>query len=261
MSERGAPDRHQRIGAVNNAQVGRDFEDVARSVLAAQGLHLSPNFAVMIGHATKKAHRFDLGSDDPPVLVECKSYAWTESGKSPSAKLRSLNEAILHFTLAPSGSRKILMLEHHRHDRRHESLAAHYLRTQGHLVPVDVEIWELDTQTRTAARLSAEGVSLAKSATKGIAQMPNDKPSTEDFRRAIAARLVAAEQRGANHVDINSGDLHRELGGYPGPKASMPSCCNAMYNEQHASDVILSQPPKGKGASLTIRYFLPREKP
>lgn len=83
-------------------------------------------------------------------------------------------------------------------------------------------------------------------------------PSTDDFRQAIRKTIREAERRGASHIDINSGEIHRALGGYPGPGAAMPSCCNAMYAEQRATDNILSQPPKGKGASLTIRYKLPR---
>jgi 5-methylcytosine-specific restriction protein A len=38
----------------------------------------------------------------------------------------------------------------------------------------------------------------------------------------------------------------------------MPMCCQAMYKLKRASDEIVSAPPKGKGASLTIRYLLPR---
>lgn len=32
------------------------------------------NFPLAVGHAVKKLRRFDLGSDDPAVLVECKLY-------------------------------------------------------------------------------------------------------------------------------------------------------------------------------------------
>jgi hypothetical protein len=38
----------------------------------------------------------------------------------------------------------------------------------------------------------------------------------------------------------------------------MPVCCDAMYDEQRARKSTLLSPPKGKGASLTIRYGLPR---
>ena len=37
--------------------------------------------------------------------------------------------------------------------------------------------------------------------------------------------------RGAGHVEINSGELHRAVGGYPGADHRMPMCCDAMYEE------------------------------
>jgi 5-methylcytosine-specific restriction protein A len=49
------------------------------------------------------------------------------------------------------------------------------------------------------------------------------------------------------------------IGGYPGAgKHRMPVCCEAMRSEKRAGDEIVFEPPKGKGASLTIRYRLPR---
>ena len=32
------------------------------------------------------------------------------------------------------------------------------------------------------------------------------------------------------YVDLNSGTIHREYGGYPGKNHHMPECCQAMYN-------------------------------
>jgi hypothetical protein len=62
----------QRVGSVSNAHAGNDFESLA----------LIRNFAapVRVGEQ-KKWHRFDLGSEKPPVLVECKSHTWTQGGK------------------------------------------------------------------------------------------------------------------------------------------------------------------------------------
>lgn len=251
---------HQRIGAISNAHAGREFELAARVFLVSLGVQLEPNFSVPVGHEHKKGHRFDLGSSTPPVLVECKSYSWTETGKSPSAKLRSLNEAMLHFMLAPADYRKMLVMQKTRHLGRRESLGTYYVRTQGHLIPPDVEIWELDTETMNGMLLPVSATPdpamrvPPPAPTKGA----NDMPTTQDFTDTIRARLRQAELRCQDYLDINSGELHRSLGGYPGPKAAMPSCCNAMYAEQRAVDRIVSQPPKGKGASLTIRYKLPR---
>jgi hypothetical protein len=54
------------------------------------------------------------------------------------------------------------------------------------------------------------------------------------------------------------GDLHLVLGACPGLNHRMSTCCDAMFAEQREGDRVLSQSEKGKGASLTIRYKLPR---
>lgn len=83
-------------------------------------------------------------------------------------------------------------------------------------------------------------------------------PTKEKFRSALRAQLREAELRGDSYHEVNSGQLHRDLGGYPGPNHQMPSCCDALYDEQRTGDTIIARPPKGKGASLTVRYKLPR---
>jgi len=80
----------------------------------------------------------------------------------------------------------------------------------------------------------------------------------DQFRSELRLQLHEAEVRGLPYVEINSGALHRKLGGYPEKPHRMPSCCKVMYAEQKAGDEIVSRPPKGNGASLTIRYRLPR---
>ncbi|MDD2867532.1 hypothetical protein [Neomegalonema sp.] len=80
----------------------------------------------------------------------------------------------------------------------------------------------------------------------------------DDFRRERDRRLAEATARRAPYVDLNAGELHRALGDYPGPDHRMPVCCDVLQQEQRLGDVILSQPLKGKGASLTIRFKLPR---
>ena len=82
-------------------------------------------------------------------------------------------------------------------------------------------------------------------------------PSMEEFRREVRAQIARAEKQGRPHVEINAGELHRLLGGYPGSH-QMPVCCTAMRSEIAAQDLEVFAPVRGKGASLTIRYFLPR---
>ncbi|MCZ8137772.1 MAG: HNH endonuclease [Armatimonadota bacterium] len=83
-------------------------------------------------------------------------------------------------------------------------------------------------------------------------------PSTEDFRQAILEILERAEKSGMTSVSIRSGDLHRELGGYPEGPHNMPGCCGAMRSLMQLGDKEIQAPPKGKGATLVIQYRLPR---
>src|SRR3954454_11490232 len=83
-------------------------------------------------------------------------------------------------------------------------------------------------------------------------------PSSGDFRQEVAAQIDRAVKRGAGHVEINAGELHRTLGGYPGPGHRMPLCCQAMQEECLPRDEVIFSPEKGQGASLTIRYKIPR---
>jgi 5-methylcytosine-specific restriction protein A len=78
------------------------------------------------------------------------------------------------------------------------------------------------------------------------------------FEEALATRFRSAHRSGMSFVDVVSRDLHRDVGGYPGPDHRMPVCCSVMERGMRPGDRIISAPPKGKGATLTIRYRLPR---
>jgi hypothetical protein len=142
----------QRVGSVSNTHAGNDFESLVWRFFSRQGIELSRNFAAPVGAGEqKKLHRFDLGSEMPPVLVECKSHTWTQGGNMPSAKMTVWNEAMYYFHLAPATYRKILFVL--KHSRRELTLASYYLRTHGHMVPSGVEVWEFDMETNTAEQL------------------------------------------------------------------------------------------------------------
>ena len=141
----------QRVGSISNTHVGREFEEAARLFFAKTGISLKPGFSAPIGFKVKKDHKFDLGSENPPILVECKSYTWTSGGNSPSAKIRGLNEVMLLFSVAPDRYRKILFVL--KHLRNNVTLADHYIKTQGHLIGPNVEIWEFDLEKKQGARV------------------------------------------------------------------------------------------------------------
>ena len=150
---------HQRVGAISNAHVGREFEALAHAhYLGAETWQLQPNFPVLLGAgASKKTHRFDLGSEDPPILVECKSHNFTVTGNMPSAKITVWNEAMYFFHLAPSKYRKILFVLEARHTRQRDTLASCYARNYGHLIPPEVELVEYHTETKVV-RVVPHGV-------------------------------------------------------------------------------------------------------
>jgi len=82
-------------------------------------------------------------------------------------------------------------------------------------------------------------------------------PTADQFRTTLNDLLNKERQDGHSAVDVNAGELHRRVGGYPGPKHSMPVCCSVMKSvAQHVGHEVLFSPPSGKGASLTIRYLL-----
>lgn len=151
----------QREGAISNAHVGRDFEIAAMELLNSEGLTLHQNFKVPVGVGEKKKpHAFDLGSDNPRTIVECKSHKWTKGINVPSAKLTVWNEAMYYFAIAPSDYRKIFFVLRDKRKSNGETLAEYYIRTYSHLIPSGVEIWEFDADTARARILtppSADG--------------------------------------------------------------------------------------------------------
>jgi hypothetical protein len=140
---------HQRVGAKSNAHVGSAFEAKALKYFAKQGIMLQKNFPVDVGvHKTKtRLRKFDMGSANPRILVECKSHTWTAGDRVPVAKFTAWTEAMFYFHIAPPSYRKILFVKHHRRSRNNESLLAYYRSHFGHLIPKGVEFLEFNEKT------------------------------------------------------------------------------------------------------------------
>lgn len=135
----------QREGSISNTQVGRDFELRAMKALAQRGLRLTLNHNVSCGlDKVLKDHAFDLGSENPKVIVECKSQTWTSGGNVPSAKMKNWVEAMFYFHMAPLDYRKIFFVERSVRPNTGESLLEYFYRTHTHLIPSEVELWELN---------------------------------------------------------------------------------------------------------------------
>jgi 5-methylcytosine-specific restriction protein A len=86
-------------------------------------------------------------------------------------------------------------------------------------------------------------------------------PTTEQFRAELAAQISRAGKQGRPHVEIDAGELHRVVGGYPpqdGTSHAMPSCCNVMHEElKRGNAEIVHETGSGHAPALTIRYHLP----
>jgi 5-methylcytosine-specific restriction protein A len=88
-------------------------------------------------------------------------------------------------------------------------------------------------------------------------------PTTENFRTELKAQIDRATKQGRKHIEINAGELHRVVGGYPpqgGQSHSMPSCCYVMRSELNRENAeIIHETDSGQAPALTIRYYLPRD--
>lgn len=83
-------------------------------------------------------------------------------------------------------------------------------------------------------------------------------PSNDDFQLQLDSIFSFAEEKRLTAIIIKSGDLHRLVGDYPGDHR-MPICCTVMRKNMMSGDEVLSEPPSGEGATLTIKYQFPRK--
>ena len=78
----------------------------------------------------------------------------------------------------------------------------------------------------------------------------------DHFRQGLLAQMERASHHCRIDVLINSEELYRSLGGYPGSAHGMPFCCDAMEAEMRVGDILLVE--RANGAGMTVRYQLPR---
>jgi hypothetical protein len=81
-----------------------------------------------------------------------------------------------------------------------------------------------------------------------------------EFRQALINALLETELKGREFLEITAGELHRTVGEYPGKNHRLPMCCRVMrvYFCEGWGDRLVNDPAGGQGATLRIRYRLPR---
>jgi hypothetical protein len=82
--------------------------------------------------------------------------------------------------------------------------------------------------------------------------------SADHFAQGLRAQMRRAAKHGSIDIVINSRELYRSVGGYPGSLHGMPACCDAMRSEMKPGHVLLVE--QTSGPVMTVRYRLPRPK-
>ena len=87
-------------------------------------------------------------------------------------------------------------------------------------------------------------------------------PIAEDFRRELFQMMANAQKNGRESIEISARELHARVGHPRGRNHRMPNYCRVMKAQlaPDYGDVIVNEPPSGRGPTLTIRYRLPRRK-
>lgn len=239
---------------MTNTFKGSKFEEVTKLLLEEYLQEkLEEQKKVEIGFEEKREHRFDLGNSN--YLIECKAYEWTKENNSPSAKLSTLRETLYYFFLAPKEYKKILVLKKSG-VKNGETVLDYFIRLNYHLIPKDVEIFEIDMDKKLLIKKERIKVETSKNIEEKITKVirknkKTDNPSVDEVRAYIKKQLDDLKAKGVKEYEIVAGNIEKELGII---KAT-PTVCSAMRSCGYDYEEIYS-PPKKNGPRLRLKYIL-----
>ena len=81
-------------------------------------------------------------------------------------------------------------------------------------------------------------------------------PTAWDFRNKLTVILNTAKHSGKPYVDVESGNLHKELGGDSNSHHRLPIFHEVMTKMMRPGDSILKEARHGHGATMLVRYIL-----
>ncbi len=125
-----------------NPSVGKNFENLVKRWAESYFGQIFYEKSIGIGNP-QTGHKFDLVSLDEKVIIECKCYTWTETGNVPSAKIATLDEAVLYLRSINYPAQKIIAMKHDCSIKNGKPLADYFNEKKGHLLE-DISIIELD---------------------------------------------------------------------------------------------------------------------
>lgn len=239
---------------MTNTFKGSKFEEVTK-LLLEEYLHekLEEQKKVEIGFEERKEHRFDLGNSN--YLIECKAFEWTKENNSPSAKLSTLRETLYYFFLAPKNYKKILVLKKSG-VKNGETVLDYFIRLNYHLIPKDVEIFEIDMDKKLLIKKERIKVETSKNVEEKITKVirknkKTDNPSVDEIRAYIKKQLDDLKAKGVKEYEIEAGNIVREMVIIN----ATPTVCSAMRSCGYDYEEIYS-PPKKNGTRLRFKYLL-----
>ena len=80
-------------------------------------------------------------------------------------------------------------------------------------------------------------------------------PTAWDFRNKLTVILNTAKHSGKPYVDVESGNLQKELGGDSNSRHRLPIFHEVMTKMMRRGDLILKEPRNSDGATMLVRYF------
>lgn len=99
------------ISNSDNLKVGKNFQREVLSIVQEKfNIPFIEEKVVLVGNPPKE-HKFDVVSADGSIIIECKCYTWTNRGNVPSAKMSTINEAVLYLRSINYNARKILAMK------------------------------------------------------------------------------------------------------------------------------------------------------
>jgi len=194
-------------------------------------------------------------SDDPVIFFGGKDYMPLFGTLTRAYRGRRI---IFHNSEAPPAAPGY-MLQRYRTTTKmnwHYECAQAFL--DGKITVDDAELAPFEEDRIASAGMRSEKAWSDSGSAHAFAPRSASAPKAGDFRNALRVSFEEAEHNGLSHIDVQAGNLHRQVGGYPGANHRMPICCDAMRAIMTPGDRILDAPPSRRGASLTIRYKLPR---
>ena len=118
----------------DNPKNGAFFQkQVMEWFLTQYGTGFEMETKIPIGNP-EKDHKFDIVNLEKRIVIECKRYTWTATGNVPSAKMGFTNEAAFYLSFLPDSYKKYIVMLRSFHEKRNESLAEFYFRTNRHLL-------------------------------------------------------------------------------------------------------------------------------